>query len=563
MSLQSLYTGQVVLLTGATGFLGKVILERLLWEFPQMAQLRVLIRSTKAEPAAVRLEKLLKLALFERLRRRHGSAEAFESWAKRILVAVPGDIEQDGLGMEAGDFEKLKASLTLVIHCAALVSWDERIDRSINANCLGARRMMQLAVSNPTLTRFLYVSSAFVNGMRCEKDRCLEEPFDPDVSIMSELHPEQAPAFSVEAEVKAAAEYAQQAEAHAATKESFMPEAKKRAMVVAGGSADDIAERLLERSITQDIADWGVKRARTHGWWDNYTYSKALAEMIIMQDKPAHVQLSIVRPSGITAALSQPMVGWLDAYLLVEPLIHGMGTGMITGFPGNPDGVIDVIPCDFVTSVILAAAVVSSNDEEEGEVAGGINGTRVYHAGSSSLNPITLKQIELIWRKYFKEKPMQKADNGGAIAVSPIQFYSSSEDFAAMNTRSYLTPLQWGLWAIECLPLWSSISLLKSGWNKANKLQSLVQKTLRLADLYCTYTLNEWTFDTAKTERLMSGLHVDDRASFSFDVQGIDWPHFWTKVHIPFMRQYLLGEKPLDGESDVLGTAAQAPKSRL
>jgi fatty acyl-CoA reductase len=567
--LSDRYTGQVVLLTGATGFLGKVILERMLYEFPAMGQLRVLIRATKDETAAVRLEKLLRLKLFERLQRRHGGVEGFESWAKGVVVAVAGDIEQDYLGMEGGEYEKLKKDLMLVIHCAALVSWDERIDRSINANCLGAQRVMKLTDSNPTLTRFLYVSSAFVNGMRCEKERCLESAFDPGVSIMKELHPSQAPPFSLEAEIQAAAEYASQAEAHAATKASFMPEAKKRAMVGAAMSADEIAEGLRQRSITQDIADWGVERARSHGWFDNYTYSKALAEMILVRDKPTHVDLSIVRPSGITAALLQPMVGWLDAYLLVEPLIHGMGTGMITAFPGDPNGVIDVIPCDMVTSVILAAAV--SNDMMEKQGAGGdsnygdsIADSRVYHVGSGSLQPIRLKEIEQVWREYFHAHPMKKKGSSSPVSVAPIRFYSSAKEFESMNTRSYLTPLQWGLWAIEHLPMWGSIPLLRSGWNQANRLQSLVQKTLRLASLYCTYTLNEWTFDTAKTEKLMGGLHDEDRTSFSFDVKGIDWPHFWTQVHIPFMRKYLLEEEGYEPPTAIAAAGAgTGARSRL
>jgi len=37
-------------------------------------------------------------------------------------------------------------------------------------------------------------------------------------------------------------------------------------------------------------------------------------------------------------------------------------------------------------------------------------------------------------------------------------------------------------------------------------------------------------------------LEAEDRTSFDFDVKAIDWQHFWTEVHIPFMRRYLLKE---------------------
>ena len=36
-------------------------------------------------------------------------------------------------------------------------------------------------------------------------------------------------------------------------------------------------------------------------------YENVPAEMVLVRDKPAHVDLTIVRPSGITAALRQPL----------------------------------------------------------------------------------------------------------------------------------------------------------------------------------------------------------------------------------------------------------------
>ena len=49
-TLSDRYKDQVVLLTGATGFLGKVVLERVLWEFgDSVRELRVLIRGDAPE----------------------------------------------------------------------------------------------------------------------------------------------------------------------------------------------------------------------------------------------------------------------------------------------------------------------------------------------------------------------------------------------------------------------------------------------------------------------------------------------------------------------------------
>ncbi|CAK0905870.1 unnamed protein product [Prorocentrum cordatum] len=573
--LSDRFDGQVVLLTGATGFLGKVVLERLMWATPNVQEIRVLIRGGSGDDSAEsRLSRLLRGECFDRLRQRHGGQRGFEGWASKIVRCCSGDIALGGLGMPADEYEALRQGLNLIIHCAALVSWDERIDRSINVNCLGTRRLLRLSGDNPSLRCFLYVSSAFVHGLRCEQRFCREAPFDPDASIMSELRP-QAPAFSLEAEVAAAQEFAARAEADAEEGTElarFMPEARKRA--AAGGSsvgADEIAAKLLRRHTDRKIVDWGVARARSHGWFDNYTYSKALAEMVLVRDCPDHVQVAIVRPSGITAALSQPRAGWLDAYLLVEPLIHGVGTGQISAFPGSPTNVIDVVPVDIVTSVILAAAADAGDHggEVDGSGGGSYHGRgpdqaspRVFQVGSGSSNPITLGEIERIWREYFAECPMMRdyeQELPTPVGVAPIRFYPAMEPFQASHQLWYLNPLAWTRSAIELLPFWDRVSLLRHGWDRANRLSGKIGKVLRLAELYCTYTLNEWIFETRETEKLMASLCEEDRAEFPFDVRSIDWRRFWTEVwaRVPNMRRHLLREPGFGGNPPA------GPRARL
>lgn len=51
----SFYEGKTVLLTGATGFVGKVILEKLLWEVPNIGSIFVLIRPRSGQSPEARL----------------------------------------------------------------------------------------------------------------------------------------------------------------------------------------------------------------------------------------------------------------------------------------------------------------------------------------------------------------------------------------------------------------------------------------------------------------------------------------------------------------------------
>lgn len=57
MSLKSYYQGKAILLTGTTGFLGKVLLEKFLYSLPDIGVIYVLIRSKKGSSLIERFKK--------------------------------------------------------------------------------------------------------------------------------------------------------------------------------------------------------------------------------------------------------------------------------------------------------------------------------------------------------------------------------------------------------------------------------------------------------------------------------------------------------------------------
>lgn len=133
-----------VLLTGATGFLGKEILHQAAAD-RRIAQLTAVVRpETIRDPktrAVVRV-----LAPEERgalLLARIGISGA----AARKFAFVAGDIEQPGLGVSAADTERLQRSVTHVIHCAASVSFDDTYENSYRANVLGCLNALAFSLS--------------------------------------------------------------------------------------------------------------------------------------------------------------------------------------------------------------------------------------------------------------------------------------------------------------------------------------------------------------------------------------------------------------------------------
>jgi thioester reductase-like protein len=127
-----------VLLTGATGFVGREILSRFLERDDR--HVFALVRADDDDAAAGRLP------------------------AHERLTAVAGDIEQDELGLAGGTSERLRREVTTVVHCAASVSFDMPLEKSRSVNVEGTRRVLELARSCTRLERFSYVSTAYVAG---------------------------------------------------------------------------------------------------------------------------------------------------------------------------------------------------------------------------------------------------------------------------------------------------------------------------------------------------------------------------------------------------------------
>jgi thioester reductase-like protein len=126
-----------VLLTGATGFVGKEILNRFL---DRGERVFALVRAKDDAAAAERLS---------------GHAR---------LTPIAGDIEQPGLGVSPSTAAALAEEVSTVVHCAASVSFDLSLEESRRVNVEGTRHMVELAERLPRIERFSYVSTAYVAG---------------------------------------------------------------------------------------------------------------------------------------------------------------------------------------------------------------------------------------------------------------------------------------------------------------------------------------------------------------------------------------------------------------
>jgi hypothetical protein len=133
----------VVLLTGATGFVGKEILHQSAND-PRVAEVIAVVRpETLRDPKTKAVTKVLSpqergALLLQRLRITGPAARKFRF--------VAGDIEKPQLGIAPEAVAGLRRRLTHVIHCAASVSFDDPYETSFRANVLGCRNALTFSL---------------------------------------------------------------------------------------------------------------------------------------------------------------------------------------------------------------------------------------------------------------------------------------------------------------------------------------------------------------------------------------------------------------------------------
>ena len=528
--LEQMLKGRRILLTGATGFLGKVFLAILLRWHPEIERVYLLIRGDRRSSVGRFRREILDSPVFAPLREHLG--DKFDRYIEEKIVVVPGDITNQGLlGEEAKPFKP--GSLDAVVHSAGLVNFEASLAKAIEVNTTGVANVIEFC--GKVGAAMMHVSTCYVAGIadghRYEDD------------IPENWCPNARKSFRLEREIRDALAAIERVQAESRDQ---LRHAEFRGDEDDDGNPRESAlEHRRKQWVEQRLKDVGRKRAQSWGWPNTYSYTKSLGEQLVLANR-ATLDVTVVRPAVIESALRDPFPGWNQGVNTSAPLTYLAGRGY-RFYPAKAELVLDVIPVDLAAHAMIPilGALLSRKHKP------------IYQLCTSDRNPLPMRRlIELTGLSHRRE---HRKDGGTMRWLGPhleaVVVSQSTYDLASNTVPQVLK--QAAAFAR---------SIVGEENQRAKKLEAGIDKfkentdlARELVEVYRPYIQElVYTFHGANIRALYATLKPADAERHPFRPDLIDWHDYWINIHLPGLRRHIFPQLDLHTR----GRAKSLPRHR-
>ncbi|XP_017469363.1 PREDICTED: fatty acyl-CoA reductase 1-like [Rhagoletis zephyria] len=342
--IRNYFKGKTIFLTGGTGFLGQLLMEKLLRCEVKIVYL--LARAKKNKTSNERLNDLFAQTQFAKLRRE------YPNYRQHVSI-IEGDMSLIDLGIKDSDRQLLAETVEIVLHAASEVRFNDSLHKLATINLRGTHQMLKLAENFKKLQVFHYVSTAFSNckpNCKVIKEEFYEPPLEPNTLIA-------------------------------------------------------YAEKCINTPEDLDIFDTITNRLI--GEWPNtYTFSKCLSEELVRRSAEKF-PTCVSRPSIVISTNREPIAGWINNVYGITGSIFALAAGLSRLLPVHKDKHLDIICADFTVNAILAATWAMHQDvEAHRKVSPTPPIPKVYALVSSTYTPAGFVTSETL--SHYLTNPLQR-----------------------------------------------------------------------------------------------------------------------------------------------------------
>ncbi|MGH7934957.1 MAG: AMP-binding protein [Candidatus Binataceae bacterium] len=514
--LEQILRKRRILITGATGFLGKVLVYLLLRWHPEVERIYLLIRGDRRSSLNRLRREILDSPALGPLRDHLGTG--FDRYVEDRIAVIAGDITEPDLITD--DVEMLgHGAIDAVVHCAGLVNFEASLEKALSINTVGVANVIEFCRKRGAA--LLHVSTCYAAGA-AEGHR-----FEDD--IPADWCPAGRRNFNLQREIRDALAAVDRIEAasHDQARQAKLRAAMEDDGVDSGDGREFVSDALRKRWVEDRLKEIGRERALNWGWPNTYSYTKSLGEQLVLAARDS-LDVAVVRPSVIESALADPIPGWNQGVNTSAPLTYLAGRGY-RFYPARGELVLDVIPVDLAAHAIipvLAALLLKRHRP-------------IYQLCTSDVNPLPMRR--LVELTALSNRRENRRGNGGPLGklgphLEAVVVSQNTYDLVSRTLPSLLKQTA----ALSRTLLGSQSQPARRFEQRVDKLCENTELARSLVEVYRPYIQElVYTFHGANIRALYKTLAAADAAQHPFHPEQIDWNDYWMNVHLPGLRRHI------------------------